>query len=437
MDKDQRIRDPVHNLIKFALHDPYDPLYWKIIQHPAFQRLRRIKQLGFSEFVFPGATHTRFSHSIGAFQMARRMFEAFERNEIFARDNPDHIKMRGATLAAVLLHDVGHGPFSHVFEEISHGMNLGVSHEQYTRSIITETEIGMYLEDAGLKNEVIAFFDEKPPGTAYTTIVSSQLDADRLDFLARDRYFTGIKVGHIDHEWLFDTLRIENVPYGLEEGETEFTFVVLQKGLNVIEDYISAYLKLYEAVYFHKTTRGVQFLVEHALKEALKNLDELKKQGISSPIFDYFTIEADKRFAHYLRMDDGDIVDLLKQLSAKNFGLASEFATRFLTRVPLSCFEPSDPNHDFNIGSVRKYKEKLTAEKIWFHLDISKSKGFKQYEVMDLNFLKNIMIKVSDSQVGPIGAINPALIAKTRSRSRFYFLTKADLSTAAKLWTEK
>jgi uncharacterized protein len=146
MDKDQRIRDPVHDLIKFSQKDPYDCLFWALAQSFPFQRLRRIKQLGFSEFVYPGATHTRLSHSFGALQMARRMFDVFERNEIFQRDKKHHQTMRAATLAAVLLHDIGHGPYSHVFEELSEHAKLGVPHEQYTRSIINETEIAALLK---------------------------------------------------------------------------------------------------------------------------------------------------------------------------------------------------------------------------------------------------------------------------------------------------
>src|SRR5262245_44422644 len=115
MDRDQRIRDPIYNLVKFSINDRYDHALWTLLQVPAVQRLRRIKQLGFSEFVYPGATHTRFSHVLGAMQMARQMLEVFERNRALPQDG-DHKKMRAATLAAVLLHDVGHGPYSHVFE---------------------------------------------------------------------------------------------------------------------------------------------------------------------------------------------------------------------------------------------------------------------------------------------------------------------------------
>jgi HD superfamily phosphohydrolase len=119
--KDQRIRDPIHNLIAFSTKVPDDEVLWELLQSAPIQRLRRIKQLGFSEFVYPGATHSRFSHVLGAMQMARRMLDVFERNNIFANKR-DHRHQRRATLAAALLHDVGHGPYSHVFEEVAAGL---------------------------------------------------------------------------------------------------------------------------------------------------------------------------------------------------------------------------------------------------------------------------------------------------------------------------
>src|SRR6516164_8469016 len=121
MKDEERIRCPVHDLISFKKQRSEDVVLWKLLQTPALQRLRRIKQLGFSEFVYPGATHSRFSHVLGAMQMARRMLDVFERNNIFANKR-DHRHQRRATLAAALLHDVGHGPYSHVFEEVAAGL---------------------------------------------------------------------------------------------------------------------------------------------------------------------------------------------------------------------------------------------------------------------------------------------------------------------------
>ncbi len=433
MDKDQRIRDPIHDLIKFSAQDKYDCLLWRLVQSRPLQRLRRIKQLGFSEFVYPGATHSRFSHSLGALQMARRMFEAFERNAMFTR-NQEHTIERAATLAAVLLHDVGHGPYSHVFEEISEHMHIDMPHESYTRAMIGGAEIGGILKEYDLHELVLQFFEKEVRNSPYTAIVSSQLDADRLDFLTRDRYSTGIKVGQIDHEWLFDSLRIEDVAFGVDPGESKMNFVVQQKGLRVVEDYISAYLKLYETVYFHKTTRGIQFLVEEATKAALDNIAAVRESGINSPLLEYFFVPPEQQLEHYLGLDDSDVVTLLKQLAARNLGDASKFAERFLAREPFRCFEPNDPNRDMALNRTKAFRANLTKNGIWFHLDLCKEKGFKVYDPLNEDFLKNIMIKVDARQTRPIGQVDPDILTKVRTRCRFYFRTEEDRKVAIKMW---
>ena len=131
MKEEERIRCPVHDLISFKKSSNEDVLLWGLLQTPAVQRLRRIKQLGFSEFVYPGATHSRISHVLGAMQMARRMLDVFEKNDVF-QDVKNLPHERTATLAAALLHDIGHGPYSHVFEEICDALSLEKSHETYT-----------------------------------------------------------------------------------------------------------------------------------------------------------------------------------------------------------------------------------------------------------------------------------------------------------------
>ncbi len=129
--RDQRIRDPIHNLIKFSSNIQDDEILWHLLQTSPLQRLRRIKQLGFSDFVYPGASHTRFSHSVGTMQMARRMLEILRRNKGLTQ-NEDSPLWHRATLCAALLHDVGHGPYSHAFEEVSKELGITTRHEEYT-----------------------------------------------------------------------------------------------------------------------------------------------------------------------------------------------------------------------------------------------------------------------------------------------------------------
>ncbi len=285
-----------------------------------------------------------------------------------------------------------------------------------------------------LFDAVVAFFEKDVPNNPYSAIVSSQLDADRLDFLTRDRYFTGIQVGQIDHEWLFDSLRIAEVAYGVEAGEKRHTFVVVQKGLGVLEDYISAYLKLYESVYLHKTTRGIQFLVELALRNALNDITKVRDSGIVSPLLDFFSVKPEERLAHYLRLDDVDVVTVLKQLSMRDLGPSSRFALRFLKRETLKCYEPNDPNKDMDRNRTSDFRDQLEKRGIWFYLDVSKEKGFKYYGALDEDFLRNIMVKVDGVQTRPIGEVAPDIPTRVRARCRFYFMTNEDRDEAQKIW---
>ncbi|MBV8567087.1 MAG: HD domain-containing protein, partial [Methylobacteriaceae bacterium] len=209
MKDEERIRCPVHDLISFKRSRADDALLWELIQSRPIQRLRRIKQLGFSEFVYPGATHSRFSHSLGAMQMARRMIDVLSRNQSFDTSG-DHDKT--ATLVAALLHDIGHGPYSHVFEDILDHFGIKRNHEAFTLALIEGTEIKDKLTAAGLYEKTINLFTKEPGYNVFNAIISSQLDCDRLDFLCRDRYHTGIRSAALDLEWLFDSLRIEEVP---------------------------------------------------------------------------------------------------------------------------------------------------------------------------------------------------------------------------------
>src|SRR5215469_10249200 len=160
--RDQRVRDPIHNLIKFSSNSPIDCVLWEIIQRPEFQRLRRIRQLGLSEYLYPGSTHTRLSHAIGAMEMARRMLDVLRRN----RQLPglkESIEEQ-ATLCAALLHDVGHGPLSHVFEEASKTCGIKIPHEDWTRRIIAESSISEVLKmyDPSLLTKTERFFVSEP-----------------------------------------------------------------------------------------------------------------------------------------------------------------------------------------------------------------------------------------------------------------------------------
>ena len=256
--KRQRIRDPVHNLIEFG-SDPFDQMLWRVVQTPEFQRLRRIRQLGFSEFVFPGATHTRFAHSIGVLHMARLLMRVIERH----LGTSYHRPRAEVALAAALVHDVGHGMFSHAFEDIGRKLNLSLAHhETVSERLIREGEIGKALDDysGGFAQNVASVAKGGNPGNLYGAVVSSQFDADRLDYMQRDRLMTGVESSRIDVTWLLANLEIASVPTGADDQETGQveTLVLGPKAFQVAESYILSLFQLYPNVYFHKATRAAE-----------------------------------------------------------------------------------------------------------------------------------------------------------------------------------
>ncbi len=283
--KPQRIRDPLHDLIEFGT-GRFEQMLWKVIQSRPFQRLRRVRQLGFSEFVFPGATHTRFAHSIGVFHNARRLMEIIRRH--VGEDNFDRNRAEAA-LAASLVHDVGHGPFSHSFEVVGKSMQLTYArHEYVSEAIIRETDIARILNDYdnGLAEKVANIIAASHPADVYSAVVSSQFDADRLDYMQRDRLMTGTQHSAIDLTWLMANLEVARVPFGVDDqqvGEIE-TFVLGQKAFFAAQTYVVGLFQLYPTVYFHKTTRAAEKVFQDLFARLvyLVQNDSVAKTGLSS-----------------------------------------------------------------------------------------------------------------------------------------------------------
>lgn len=262
--KAQRIRDPLHNIIEFKANE-FDDVLWRITNTRPFQRLRRVKQLGFSDFVYPGATHSRFLHSVGVFNTARMLMNVVNR-ELGDQGKP--IRERQA-LAAALVHDVGHGAFSHAFEDVGRKLGLKMAdHEVVSDLLIRDSDIAEVFSDmgSGFANDV-ADIIKKGPSDIYSAVVSSQFDADRLDYIRRDRLMSGTNHGAIDFEWLLANLTIESMPYGVDNSlisEIQ-TFCLGPKALFAAESYVLGLFQLYPTLYLHKTTRGAEKLFSELL----------------------------------------------------------------------------------------------------------------------------------------------------------------------------
>jgi uncharacterized protein len=439
MEKDQRIRDPIHNLIKFQAGHEDDHVLWRLVQSAPVQRLRRIKQLGFSDFVYPGATHTRFSHVVGAMQMARRMISVLERNRQLNVDSAEHKIMRRATLCAALLHDVGHGPYSHVFEEVSRSVGVKIHHEEFTRRIIASEAIRRILEesDPGLTEKVLSFFSQESGSSAYFTIVSSQMDADRLDFLARDRYFTGVRFADIDLEWLFDTLTVQKIPVEVGSDAEEFTFIVKDKGLSTAENFLSAYSQMYSKVYFHKTTRAVQFLFSEYLAEAYGTSKALAAMPDFDPLKRYFSKAPSPDIDSFLELDDSSVTQSIAWARVNASGRLLHLAKRIASRDLFKCYEvPKRPKEAPPRERLHKFILELKKSKIWYRQDTLQEKGYKQFAFHSDDYLQNILVYSEfDREPQPILTLAPQVeqfVDKTPVR--LYFESSEDRAKAVAIW---
>src|SRR4051812_22477759 len=246
------IRDPVHDVIAFRLDQRLDALLFQLIAAPEFQRLRRIRQLGMTSLVYPGADHSRYSHSLGVMETARKILEQLSRN--FKIDEAGRV----TCVVAALLHDLGHGPFSHVFERVS-----GIHHETITHRVILDPDSGVNRilreHDAAMPQRIVDFLECRPTRTFFCDIISSQLDADRFDYLLRDNLMTGSRYGSYDLEWVLHALTID---------ESADRLAVHPKGISAVETYLQARFNMYRNVYFHKVVRSAEGMVKLALQRA-------------------------------------------------------------------------------------------------------------------------------------------------------------------------
>lgn len=335
MAKQQRIRDPLHDLIDFNVGDvQLEHVLWKVIQTRPFQRLRRVKQLGFSDFVYPGATHSRLLHSLGVFHTARRLMQVIRRHA-----HPCAETQVMQALAASLVHDLGHGPFSHAFEAVGERLDLKMAdHEQVSDALIRNGEVADELRElgSGFAGDVADIISGRGQGSIYTAVVSSQFDADRLDYMRRDRLMSGTKHAGIDFEWLMANLEIGTVPYGVDEtplGEVQ-TFVLGPKAIFAAEAYVLGLFQLYPTVYFHKTTRGAEKIYAELLCRIVSLVREgsIDKTGLppSHPLTKFAKTPDDVECA--LALDDAVIWGALSLMAESPDRCLSNFAQRLRDR---------------------------------------------------------------------------------------------------------
>jgi HD superfamily phosphohydrolase len=252
-------RDPVHGLIGL---EGADAIIGGLLDTRALQRLRRVRQMGFASLVYPGAEHSRFGHALGALHVAGRVCQALGLTDEVARD----VKV------AALLHDVGHGPYSHAWEEALGG---GVSHESWGARIVAEDdELGAALAQVAPDQaaRVLALFEKRYTPRLARKLVSSQLDVDRMDYLLRDAHFSGVGYSTYDLGWIVHALRAEKV----REGDDPDDLVVdYRRGMHAVEQYLFGRSYMYAQVYYHKTVRAAEWL----FMLIMRRFGELAREG--------------------------------------------------------------------------------------------------------------------------------------------------------------
>ncbi len=306
------INDPVFGFIKI----PKGILYG-IVEHPLFQRLNRINQLGLASVVYPGARHTRFQHSLGAFHLMSEAIQNLQQKGQFIFDSEAE-----AVQAAILMHDIGHGPFSHVLENT---LIHGISHEEI--SLMMMEEINRSVN--GQLNLAISIFKGEYPKNFLHQLISSQLDMDRLDYLRRDSFYTGVTEGNIGSARIIKMLNV-----------IDDSLVVEQKGIYSLENYLTTRRLMYWQVYLHRTCVAYEKVLVNMLKRA-KELIRKGQQVFASPALLYFLendIDAEWFATHpealqnYSELDDSDIWSAMKAWKHHQDKILSTLATDMLDR---------------------------------------------------------------------------------------------------------
>ena len=338
MNKRKVFNDPVYGFINI----PTD-LIFDLIEHPYVQRLRRIRQLGLTDLVYPGALHTRFHHALGAMHLMQNTVDSLRNKGQDIADNECE-----ALLIAILLHDIGHGPFSHALEYV---LLPGVGHEYMSKRIIEQ------LCDRFGGNTELAYriFSDQYERRFFHQLVSSQLDIDRLDYLKRDCFYTGVSEGEIGADRIIKMLDIR-----------DDRVVVEEKGIYSIENFLNARRLMYWQVYLHKASVSA----EKMLVAAVERVKLLLQQGIdvpASPALTFFLkntiarhqLTADSEaLKQYVVLDDYDVWGGLKQWQHHEDKILSSLSHRLLER---RLFKIQLSNHPFAPETIYALRDDLQA----------------------------------------------------------------------------
>lgn len=353
------LKDPVHSYI----HINYE-VVWNCLDSKEFQRLRRIRQLGGDFQVYPTAEHSRFSHSLGVYEIVRRMVTEIKSLSV---ELSEYDKI--CVMLAGLLHDVGHGPFSHAFEHVTKH-----SHEDYTAKIILgKTELNQVLAEVSprLPEDIVSIIEHNHPNDILNQIISGQLDADRMDYLLRDSYFSATSYGQFDLERILRTMRVRKI------DENKKALVVKYTGIHSVEDYIMARYQMYWQVYYHPVARSYEAVfiqLFNRLKDIFKdNKEYFSDMKVLIPFLEKNVVSVEE----YFKLDENSLLYCCSLIQDKDDEIAADLARRLQNR---RLFEYVDYSEE-NLAQIKNMlKEQNLDEKYYLRVENVEASVYSPYK---------------------------------------------------------
>jgi len=353
------LKDPVHSYI----HINYE-VVWNCLDSKEFQRLRRIRQLGGDFQVYPTAEHSRFSHSLGVYEIVRRMVTEIKSLSV---ELSEYDKI--CVMLAGLLHDVGHGPFSHAFEHVTKH-----SHEDYTAKIILgKTELNQVLTEVSprLPEDIVSIIEHNHPNDILNQIISGQLDADRMDYLLRDSYFSATSYGQFDLERILRTMRVRKI------DENKKALVVKYTGIHSVEDYIMARYQMYWQVYYHPVARSYEAVfiqLFNRLKDIFKeNKEYFSDMKVLIPFLEKSVVSVEE----YFKLDENSLLYCCSLIQDKDDKVAADLAKRLQNR---KLFEYVDYSEE-NLAQIRNMlREQNLDEKYYLRVENVEASVYSPYK---------------------------------------------------------
>ena len=397
MSKTRILRDQIHGDIEAS------GIIIDLIDTKEFQRLRRIKQLATAQFTFQGAEHSRFAHSIGVYYLANKIAKRLQRK--YPQIWTTHMTLLASV--AALLHDVGHGAFSHTFEAL-----FGTNHEEFTCTIIKNptTEVNRVLRKVGeqFPEQVADVIAHTSEFTLVTELISSQLDADRMDYLMRDAQMTGVSYTSIDSSKIINAIEI-----------VDNKIVFDEKGLQAVEAFIIGRHQMYQNVYFHPANRAAEVVLQNMLKRA-KELYFEKKDFflLTSPRLVPF-FEETYSLQDYLKLDDNILMAIFSLWESSGDAVLSDLASRFMNRKLLTSVTYDEPEEDLQILINKVAQMGYQTE---YYTAISKNFDLP-YDTSKQSSRTDVVIKTADglTELSEVSPLIKAITSVQYGNKRFYF----------------